>query len=317
MDKMTQDEMTQDPRTRLPHGQLPPIPDGCGILPIAENRIVRGAHSELLAVLPEGVHPLAGVPGVAAPVLQDAPESDSPENDGLEQRSRQVLARAFGLAAGAMLVTATVAASLVSHRVEAQNPAAGLLAGQLLVRVVVVSQVLILGLCSRYVEKLGMATAAVLLFSYAALSGLEFSVLVSPAALATAFFCAGSMYGAAALWGLVRGSDLARPVTPLFMILSGGAILAAVNHGLGSPRLTWSISAIAVVVFAWVAGSHAQQVRDLYQEFDDDNAEGWKASVVGALLLLLNLVNLYLLVGAVMGNIFDDSENRSGGVDPS
>ena len=43
----------------LTHGQLPPIPDGCGILPIAENRIARGPHPELLDALPEGFEPLA------------------------------------------------------------------------------------------------------------------------------------------------------------------------------------------------------------------------------------------------------------------
>ena len=40
----------------LPHGELPPIPDGCGILPIAENRIARGPHPELLDAVSEGFH---------------------------------------------------------------------------------------------------------------------------------------------------------------------------------------------------------------------------------------------------------------------
>jgi hypothetical protein len=278
----------------LPHGELPPIPDGCGILPVAENRIVRGPHPELLDVVPEGFRPLAS----------QSDGTNEPLNDNLEQSYRRVLARALALASGAMLLTAAVAASLVGNPALVQS----FLAGQLIVRVVFITQVLFLGFCSRYVPKLGILPATVLLFAYAAFCGLEFSALLSPSALAVVFLCCGLMYAVTALWGYTRGSDLARPVTAIFMILAGGLILAAVNLVLGSPNLTWSFSSVAVVVFAGLAGYHAQQIRDFYQDFDDDNAEGWKASVLGALLLLVNLVNLYLLLGSLLSRDQDDRD---------
>jgi FtsH-binding integral membrane protein len=274
-----------------PHGELPPIPDGCGILPVAENRIARGPHPELLEVVPEGFRPLTS---------QSDGINDT-QNDDLETRYRRVLARALALAAGAMLLTAAVAASLIGNPPLAQS----FLAGQLIVRVVFITQILFLGLCSRYVPKLGIVPATVLLFAYAAFCGLEFSALLSPTALAVVFLCAGLMYAVTALWGFLRGSDLARPVTAIFMILAGGLILAAVNLALGSPNLTWSLSSVAVVIFAGLASSHAQQIRDFYQDFDDDNAEGWKASVLGALLLL---VNLYLLLGSFSSRDRDDRD---------
>ncbi len=46
-----------DSTPKLPHGELPPIPEGCGILPVAENRIAPGPHPELLDQLPEGFVP--------------------------------------------------------------------------------------------------------------------------------------------------------------------------------------------------------------------------------------------------------------------
>jgi FtsH-binding integral membrane protein len=269
----------------LPHGQLPPIPEGCGILPVAENRIAHGPHPELLDLVPEGFSPLAPTDSVL-------PEL----NDGLEQTYRRVLARALALAAGALLLTAAVAASLVHDPGLEQN----FLAAQLIARAIFFTQVLFLGFCSRYVEKLGIIPAALLLFAYAAFCGMEFSALLSPAALAVAFLCAGLMYAATALWGFTRRCDLARPVTAVFMILAGGLILVAVNLTLHTPSFTWSLCSVAVVIFAGLASCHAQQIRDFYQEFDDDNAEGWKASVLGALLLLVNSVNLYMLVGTFL-----------------
>jgi FtsH-binding integral membrane protein len=286
----------------LPHGQLPPIPEGCGILPIAENRIARGPRPELLDALPESFSPVAAGT-YTAPVDSAAPIL----NDALEQSYRRVLARALALAAGALLLTAAVAASLVHSPALSQS----FFAGQLIVRAVFVTQVLFIGFCSRHVEKLGMVPAAALLFSYAAFCAMEFSALLSPATLAVAFLCAGLMYAVTALWGFVRGSDLARPVTAIFMILAGGLILAAVNLALRTPSITWSLSSVAVVIFAGLASYHAQQIRDFYQEFDDDNAEGWKASVLGALLLLVNSVNLYLLVGSFLERDLNDDQRDS------
>jgi FtsH-binding integral membrane protein len=226
------------------------------------------------------------------------PDSTPPPllNDALEQSYRRVLARALALAACALLLTSAVAASLVGNPGMAQS----FVAGQLIFRAVFVTQVLFLGFCSRYVEKLGMVAAAVLLFAYAAFCALEFSALLSPATLAVVFLCAGLMYAVTALWGFMRRCDLARPVTAIFMILAGGLILAAVNLALGSPNFTWSLSSVAVVVFAGLASYHAQQIRDFYQDFDDDNAAGWKASVLGALLLLVNSVNLCLLASSFL-----------------
>jgi len=283
----------------LPHGQLPPIPDGCGIMPIAENRIARGPHPEVLDILPAGFAPLSTEVGIEAP----APVL----NDAMEQTYRRVLARALALAAGALLLAAATAASLV------YNPSLdrGFVAAQLCFRAVFVFQVLFMSFCSRYVEKLAIAPAAVLLFTYSGFCALEFSVLLSPGTLAAAFLCAGLMYAVTALWGFIRGSDLALPITPVFMILAGGLILVAVNLLLRTPSFAWSLSSMVIVIFAGGAAYHAQQIRDFYQDFDDDNAQGWKASVLGALLLLVNSVNLYLVVATYLSRLDDDDSKGS------
>ena len=96
------------------------------------------------------------------------------------------------------------------------------------------------------------------------------------------------------------------------MILAGGMILVAVNLLLRTPSFAWTLSALAVVIFAGLLASHAQQIRDFYQDFDDDNVEGWKASVLGALLLLVNSVNLYLLSATFLGRFLDEEGERTG-----
>jgi FtsH-binding integral membrane protein len=302
-------ETMTDP-TLLP-GQLPPIPEGCGILPMAENRIGRGPLPNPQPIPQPNPPPAAHSASSGTPAEDFAPLSAGsprdPASDALEQLYRRVLARALALAACALLLASVAAASLV-HNLALQQ---SFLGAQLLFRAVFLTQLLFLGLCSRYVEKLTMAPAALLLFAYAAFCGLEFSTLLPPAALAAAFLCAALTYGAAALWGFLARADLARPITGVFMMLAGGVILAAVNLLLRTSSFAWTLSSLAVVVFTLLAGAHSQQIRDLYQEFDDDNAEGWKASVLGALLLLLNSVNLYLLAASLRLLVTPDYERDS------
>jgi hypothetical protein len=294
----------------LPHGQLPPIPDGCGIMPIAENRIARGPHPELLDVVPDGYAPLA-TGAAAAPwtplPLNEFRSSDAPLNDALEQTYRRVLSRAMALAALALFFAAFIAASVVRDASLQQTFQVSLL----LPRAIFVFQIVLVGLCNRFVEKLAIAPAALLLFTYAGFCALEFSALfysLPSTSLAVGFLCAALMYASAAVWGFVRGDDLARPRTPIFMILAGTVIVFLVNGALHSSRATWNVSALGVVIFVLLAGYYAEQIRDFYQEFDDDNAEGWKASVLGALLLLMNSVNLFILLGSMLDRVSQDDE---------
>ena len=150
-----------------------------------------------------------------------------------------------------------------------------------------------------------------LLFAYAAFCALEFSALLSPALWRSPSSARHSCTPPPRSGDTFAAADLARPVTPIFMILAGGAILAAVNLLLRTPSFTWTLSSVAVVIFARLVASHAQQIRDFYQDFDDDNAEGWKASVLGALLLLVNSVNLYLLVATFLGRFLNQEGERT------
>jgi FtsH-binding integral membrane protein len=287
-------ESMSDPT--LPHGELPPIPDGCGILPVAENRIARGPHPELLDVVPEQFLHADSNP---APVL----------NDEMEQTYRRVLARAFAIAACALFFAALLALSLVNSPIVQQDVIDRLFFNRTLIRVVLIAQVLTAAACSRYVEKLAILPGAVLLFSYAAFTALEFSLLLSPVTLAIVFLCAGLLYAATAAWGYASGTDLARPVTLVFTMVGGFAIVGLVNSLLHTSNLVWFLSSVEIVVFASLGAYYAQQIRDFYQDFDDDNAQGWKASVLGALLLLLNAVNVYLLIASFLPNREDQSDD--------
>jgi FtsH-binding integral membrane protein len=292
-----------DSTPKLPHGELPPIPEGCGILPVAENRIAPGPHPELLDQLPEGFvpHPLDEAP----------PTADEVPDDALEQASRRVLARAYALSAGLLLVGAAAAWSTVDPTVP-PGPLEWLTALSAPVRLLLIVQFVFAVLCSRYVEKLGIVAASVLLFAYTAFSTLEFSLILTPRLLTLLFVCTGLMYAVTAAAGYLFGLNLASPLATIGMIASGGAILAAINSWLGNSHFVWGICSVAVLVFAGIGGWKAQEIRDFYQDFDDDNPAGWKASVVGALVLMIYSFNIYLLLAALAPERDDDRLGHDG-----
>jgi FtsH-binding integral membrane protein len=264
---------------------------------VAENRIARGPHPELLDLVPEGFATShAALDSTPAPVLDDA----------LEQTYRRVLARAFAIAACALLFAAVLALSLKDSPMLQQGPLGTLFANRGLIRIVLLAQVGIAAICSKYVEKLAILPAAVLLFAYAAFTALEFSLLVSPVTLAIVFLCAGLLYAVTAAWGYARHADLARPIMAVVMMVAGFAIVGAVNSLLHTSNFVWALCSVAIVVFAALGGYYAQQIRDFYQDFDDDNAQGWKASVLGALLLLINSANVYLLIASFLPSKEDE-----------
>lgn len=281
--------------SRLPHGKLPPIPDGCGVLPVAENRIARGPVPELLDAVPEGFDPPAAL------------AAGSEVNDALEPMYRLVLTRALAIAGGALLFAALLGWTLT----DGEGVLRGGMVSPLMARVIFALQVLAVVGCSRYVTALSMGPAAALLFGYAGFTACEFSLLGAPLYFAVAFLCCGLMYLATAAYGYWRGADLARPIVMLLMQFAGIAILLMVNCLLGTPKLLWAFCGVAQLVFTLLAGYHAQEIRDLYQNFDDDNAQGWKASVLGALLLFMNSVNVYLLLAAVLPEDDDDDHRQA------
>ena len=59
----------------------------------------------------------------------------------------------------------------------------------------------------------------------------------------------------------------------------------------------------------------ARRYRDFYQDFDDDNAQGWKASVLGALLLVVNLVNVFLLFSSLCSSFFSRESDEDDATD--
>ena len=147
------------------------------------------------------------------------------------------------------------------------------------------------------------ATAALgLFFVYAASLGITIGLIVSfytTGSVATAFVSASAMFGAAAVYGAVTRRSLANLGGYLAMGLFGLLAALFVNLFVGSSTLDFIISIGGVVLFTALTAYNVQSIQQGAIAAATGSME--KAAVIGALLLYLSFINLFLFMLRLLG----------------
>ena len=153
------------------------------------------------------------------------------------------------------------------------------------------------------INTLSVSTARLLFFIYAALVGVSLSTLFhiyTSASIARVFFIAAATFGALSVFGYTTRRDLSGLGTFLFMGLIGVIIASLVNLFLQSSGLDWLISVVGVGVFAGLTAYDTQRIKAMYDSKDDETSAGRK-SVISALSLYLNFINLFMMLLRLAG----------------
>jgi FtsH-binding integral membrane protein len=154
------------------------------------------------------------------------------------------------------------------------------------------------------INTLSAPTARLLFFVYAALIGLSLSTLLhiyTSSSITRVFFITAAAFGALSILGYTTRRDLSGLGTFLFMGLIGVIFASLVNLFLRSTGLDWLISILGVGVFAGLTAYDTQRIKAMYDSRDDETSAGRK-SVIGALSLYLNFINLFMMLLRLVGN---------------
>ncbi|MBX3524412.1 MAG: Bax inhibitor-1/YccA family protein, partial [Xanthobacteraceae bacterium] len=108
-------------------------------------------------------------------------------------------------------------------------------------------------------------------------------------------------FGALSLYGYTTKRDLSGMATFLVMGLFGVIIASIVNIFLGSSTLQWIVSIAGLLVFAGFTAYDTQDIKNMYDVNDDGTVAGRK-SVMGALRLYLDFLNIFLFLLQLLGN---------------
>jgi FtsH-binding integral membrane protein len=152
--------------------------------------------------------------------------------------------------------------------------------------------------------RMSAAAAATLFFSYAVLNGVTLAcifLVYTSSSIASTFFITGGTFGAMSAYGALTKRDLTGLGHFAIMGLIGFVIASLVNIFLGSPMIYWLTTFMGVIVFVALTAYDTQKIRALSAN-GDGSAEGvQKLALIGALILYLDFINLFLLLLRLFG----------------
>ncbi|MGY6570751.1 MAG: Bax inhibitor-1/YccA family protein, partial [Salinarimonas sp.] len=115
-------------------------------------------------------------------------------------------------------------------------------------------------------------------------------------------FITAAAFGSLSLYGYTTTRSLSGMGTFLFMGLIGLILAMIVNIFLGSSALGFAVSVIGVLIFAGLTAWDTQRLKEMYLFNNFDTATATKASVMGALSLYLNFINMFQFLLALLGD---------------
>jgi uncharacterized protein len=222
----------------------------------------------------------------------------TPEQLGVRpsaELSQRFLTHAFGWMFAGLLLTAGVAYAVQSSETLTQFAARSYL-------FLFIGQIALVWIIAGAINRISATVALALFFIYAATLGLTVGLVVQAytgASVTTAFLSASAMFGAAALYGVTTKRSLASVGAIAFMGLIGLLVAMVVNLFLNSPQITWIISIIGVVIFTALTAYDVQRIQNGTLAAAVGSLE--KGSVIGALALYLDFINLFFFLLRLTG----------------
>jgi len=154
-------------------------------------------------------------------------------------------------------------------------------------------------------NRLSVNTARALFVAYAVMNGLTFGVIFSAftgESIASTFFVTAGTFGVMSLYGYYTKTDLTKIGKILLMALIGIVIASIVNMFMGSEMIYWITTYLGVLVFVGLIAYDTQKLKAMAVGVTEAGDEiEHKASIMGALTLYLDFINLFLLLLRIMG----------------
>ncbi|MDY7224853.1 Bax inhibitor-1/YccA family protein [Hyalangium rubrum] len=222
--------------------------------------------------------------------------ASSEVNAALVQESRRAfMSRVYGWMFAGLMVTGLVALFTVSNQ-QLLNVAVAWRIPLLLAELGLVF------LLSLMAPRLSGPVAGLMFLAYSALTGMTLSIyflIYTAGSIGQAFLLTAGVFGALSLYGTLTKKDLSAWGSFLFMGLVGVVLAGLVNLFLRSDAMSFVVACASVVVFAGLTAYDTQKLREMHATTGYSSAAS--VSIVGALTLYLDFINLFLALLRLLG----------------
>lgn len=153
-------------------------------------------------------------------------------------------------------------------------------------------------------QKLSPAIMTLLFLGFSVLMGMSLSFILlvyTASSVYQTFAITAGMFGIMAVTGYTTKTDLTKFGSLMMMGLIGIIIAMVVNFFLKSSMLEYIISIIGVLVFTGLTAYDVQKLKRI-GTMEMDQANTRKMSIMGALTLYLDFINLFLFLLRLLGD---------------
>jgi len=227
----------------------------------------------------------------------------TPSKDQLGIKSYQALfiTKVYNWMALALFIT-----GLVSYFVASSPEMLNIIVGSKMVFYgILIAELLLVIYLTRSIQKLSQNMVIAGFLIYAILNGLTMSIIFliyTSNSIATTFYVTAGTFGAMSLYGYYTKKDLTSLGNMAMMALIGIIIASIVNIFLQNEMMYWIVTYLGVAVFVGLTAYDTQKLKELGSRgfVNDESME--KTSILGALTLYLDFINLFLFLLRIFGS---------------
>ena len=153
-------------------------------------------------------------------------------------------------------------------------------------------------------EKMSYSSLLMTFWAFAATMGLSMGsigLVFKVGSIVQALFATTAAFGALSLYGYTTKRSLSGMGSFLIMGLFGLIIASLLNIFVQSSVMGFAISMIGVLIFAGLTAWDTQRLKSEYDVVSGNSTMAAKASVMGALSLYLNFVNMFQFILSLTG----------------
>lgn len=233
--------------------------------------------------------------------MENHVSTNSKEQSAVKSYQAVFITKVYNWMALALLVTGVIA-YLTATTPQLMNAIIG---SKILFFGLIIGELLLVIYLSRSINKMSrnMAIGAFLLYSV--LNGLTMSIIFlvyTSSSIATTFYITAGTFAAMSFYGYTTKRDLTSIGNMAFMALIGIIIASVVNMFLQNEMMYWIISYLGVAIFVGLVAYDTQKLKEIGNRgfASEDGME--KSSIMGALSLYLDFVNLFLFLLRIFGD---------------
>jgi uncharacterized protein len=169
----------------------------------------------------------------------------------------------------------------------------------------IILQLVAVGVLVRLINKMSAIVATIIFILYSVLFGLTLSFIFkvyTSESIASTFFITSGTFGVMSIWGYLTKTDLTKWGNILFMGVIGLIISSLVNQFiLQSSMLYWITTCAGVLIFVGLTAYDTQKIKNANIIGNEGSDDDHKESIIGALILYLDFINMFLYMLRIFG----------------